>query len=197
MDEGEGSAHPYLIPALDLALSGLTPPARIFELGCGNGAVAHRLASKGFEVVGVDTSVTGIEIAQGRGGAQIEVGSAYDNLSARYGRFDAVVSLEVVEHLYAPRLFAATVRDLLAPNGRAVISTPYHGYWKVLAIAALGRYDAHHDPLWDVGHIKFFSAATLTKLFAEVGLHPIQIDRVGRVSTFAKSMVATFVRSPT
>jgi 2-polyprenyl-6-hydroxyphenyl methylase/3-demethylubiquinone-9 3-methyltransferase len=73
-----------------------------------------------------------------------------------------VISLEVVEHVYAPRSFAATIFDLLEPGGIAVLSTPYHGYLKNLAIAALNGFDKHVNPLWDYGHIKFWSQRTLS-----------------------------------
>jgi len=72
-----------------------------------------------------------------------------------------VLSLEVVEHLYAPRHYARTVFELLRPGGVAVISTPYHGYWKNLALALMGKLDAHFTALWDHGHIKFWSVRTL------------------------------------
>ncbi len=72
-----------------------------------------------------------------------------------------MISLEVVEHLYFPRKFARTVYDLLEPGGTAIISTPYHGYWKNLVMALTGTMDAHFTALWDHGHIKFWSI-TLT-----------------------------------
>jgi len=43
--------------------------------------------------------------------------------------------------------FVDTLRRLLKPGGRLVLTTPYHGYVKNLAIAVLGRWDAHADPL--------------------------------------------------
>tara|TARA_R110002074_G_scaffold386404_1_gene568082 strand:- start:192 stop:527 length:336 start_codon:yes stop_codon:yes gene_type:complete len=64
--------------------------------------------------------------------------SAYDNLQAAYDEFPVVISLEVVEHLYAPRNFAKTLFNLVAANGHAIISTPYRGYLKNLAIAVVG-----------------------------------------------------------
>jgi hypothetical protein len=41
------------------------------------------------------------------------------------------------------------------------IMTPCHGYFKNLLLALTGKLDAHHDPLWDHGHIKFWSVPTL------------------------------------
>ena len=37
-----------------------------------------------------------------------------------------------------------------------ILSKPCHSYWKKLALAIVGRWDARLNPLWDGGHIKFF-----------------------------------------
>jgi 2-polyprenyl-6-hydroxyphenyl methylase/3-demethylubiquinone-9 3-methyltransferase len=102
-----------------------------------------------------------------------------------------VLSLEVIEHVYAPRQFAKRIYDLLEPGGVAIISTPYNGYLKNLAIALLGETDRHYTVLWDNGHIKFWSVKTLGRLLAEAGFQDIKFLRVGRIPALAKSMIAT------
>jgi 2-polyprenyl-3-methyl-5-hydroxy-6-metoxy-1,4-benzoquinol methylase len=164
---------------------------RAFDLGCGNGATANMLASLGFEATAVDPSEGGIAIAK-RAFPHIHsfVGSAYDDLASRYGVFPLVVSLEVVEHVIDPRAFAKTFLALIAPGGLGIVSTPYHGYWKNLALAVSGKMDAHFTALWDNGHIKFWSIKTLRVLLEEAGARDVQFVRVGRLPLFAKSMIA-------
>ena len=123
------------------------------------------------------------------GWTNLRVGSAYDPLHESFGTFPLVVSLEVVEHVYAPRAYASCVYDLLSPNGYALISTPYHGYLKNLAIALAGGMDKHFTVLWDHGHIKFWSPHTLTTLLKEAGLQVARVYRVGRIPQLAKSML--------
>lgn len=164
---------------------------RLFDLGCGNGSVAAYLAGQGWGVTGVDPSSEGIAQANTAfPHLRLEMGSAYDDLAAIYGRFPVVLSLEVVEHVYAPRHFARTVFDLLEPDGMAIISTPYHGYLKNLALALTGRMDRHFTALWDHGHIKFWSVATLRALMTEAGFVDVCFRRVGRIPALAKSMIA-------
>lgn len=163
---------------------------RVFEIGCGNGAFAHELGRRGFEVTGVDPSIQGnANAAHNESNVHLHVGSAYDDLRQRFGQFPIVVSLEVIEHLYAPRAFAAHLQNLLASGGIAIVSTPYHSYLKNLALALSGKMDAHFSPLWDHGHIKFWSVASATTLFAEANLRVTAVHRVGRIPTFAKSMI--------
>jgi 2-polyprenyl-6-hydroxyphenyl methylase/3-demethylubiquinone-9 3-methyltransferase len=169
---------------------------RVFDLGCGNGSTAASLSEQGYIMSGVDPSTTGIEQAQASFPTlDLHAGSAYDDLAARFGAFPAVISLEVVEHLYDPKTYARCLYDLLEPGGLALVSTPYHGYLKNLALALTGRMDAHHNPLWDHGHIKFWSIPTLSRLLTQAGFEVQRFERVGRLPPFAKSMVAV-VRRP-
>ena len=101
-----------------------------------------------------------------------------------------VLSLEVVEHVYDPRRYATSVFSLLQSDAWAIISTPYHGYWKNLATALSGKMDSHFTALWDNGHIKFWSIKTLSVLLREAGFVDIRFERVGRIPLLAKAMVA-------
>ncbi|HLS54427.1 MAG TPA: class I SAM-dependent methyltransferase [Zeimonas sp.] len=164
---------------------------RVFDLGCGNGSVANELAKLGWDVTGVDPSTEGIARAKEQyPHLNLHEGSAYEDLAALYGQFPVVTSLEVVEHVYDPRRYAATLFALVQPGGTAIVSTPYHGYWKNLALAITGRMDAHFTALWDHGHIKFWSIRTLSELLREAGFVDIRFERVGRVPALAKSMIA-------
>ncbi len=191
--------YAYLLPTVLEVLNGelaSKPHLRVFDLGCGNGSVAKALSGRGCEVIGVDPSETGI--AQARQcfpELQLEVGSTEEDLAAKYGQFQVVLSLEVVEHVFAPREYAKRVFDLLEPGGVAIISTPSHGYLKNLALALTGKLDAHFTALWDYGHIKFWSIRTLGLLLREGGFVDVRFHRVSRLPFLAKSMIAT-VRKP-
>jgi hypothetical protein len=101
-----------------------------------------------------------------------------------------VIRVEVVEHIYGPEDYAKTLFDLVEPGGTAIVSTPYHGYLKNLALAVSGHMERHFTALWDHGHIKFWSIPTLTTLLTEVGFRDIRFLRVGRIPALAKSMIA-------
>jgi 2-polyprenyl-3-methyl-5-hydroxy-6-metoxy-1,4-benzoquinol methylase len=187
----ESVDHLYTVPATLREMNRGGKAKRIFDIGCGNGVVANMLAGNGYEVTGVDASPTGIASAQKYyPELRLELGSAYDDLSAKYGQFPYVVCLEVVEHLFYPRIWAKTVFDLTEPGGRAIVSTPYHSYLKNLALAVTGKLERHFTALWDYGHIKFFSMDTLTQLLEEAGFRDVRYRRLGRIPSLAKSMLA-------
>ena len=163
----------------------------ILDLGCGNGAFTALLASKGFEVIGCDISKTGIIIAK----------EQYPNISwcehnlqhplpkEYQEKFDAVISVEVIEHLLLPRQLIKNANFALKPNGLFIITTPYHGYLKNLARALTNQFDNHWHPLRDFGHIKFFSKKTIIALFKEFNFSNIQYTTVGRIPLLARSMI--------
>jgi len=101
------ASHQYLLPAVLNQLDNFvlrSPDKRLFEVGCGNGNIAWELSRYGWDVTGVDPSTEGIDQANStHPGIKLFHGSAYEDLCGQYGRFPVVLSLEVVEHVYAPR----------------------------------------------------------------------------------------------
>jgi len=177
-----------LMPPVERLLGGNT---RILEVGCGNGSNAAHLTDLGHEVIGVDPSEEGVRIAkEAYPNLSIELGSGYEDLVSKYGRFPFVLSLEVIEHVYDPRLLAKRCFEALEPGGKLIMSTPYHGYIKNLALAITGNMDKHFTALWDHGHIKFWSIKTLGELLREAGFADVRFERVGRIPALAKSMIA-------
>jgi 2-polyprenyl-6-hydroxyphenyl methylase/3-demethylubiquinone-9 3-methyltransferase len=179
----------YLMPAL---LKLLPPPCSVFEIGCGNGSTAKALIERGYLVRGIDPSESGIALAKEYGDFQRR--SVYEDLSS-FGRFDVVLSLEVIEHLTNPRAFVHAISGLISPGGVAIISTPYHGYMKNLMLSLLNKWDTHLDPLWEGGHIKLWSRTTLKTLFEEFDFYETAFVPIGRVPPLAKSMVVRFAKA--
>jgi 2-polyprenyl-6-hydroxyphenyl methylase/3-demethylubiquinone-9 3-methyltransferase len=181
----------YVRPAVERYLSSTPRGARVLDLGCGNGAMAGSFLGKGWDLVGVDISQSGIEYARKRWPQiRFEVGDATGDLSM-LGQFDALYSTEVIEHIVLPRRFAQNCYRLLKPGGRLVLSTPYHGWLKNVAIAFAGDADTHYQPLIDWGHIKFWSANTLSRLLWDAGFESVEYSGTGRVPYLWKSIVMT------
>jgi 2-polyprenyl-6-hydroxyphenyl methylase/3-demethylubiquinone-9 3-methyltransferase len=193
-DRQPAGSHRYLTPCVcDIVGRHLSSPAKIIDLGCGHGAMAMDIARLGHFVIGVDLNRDGIAYAKAAyPDLQFQIASVYDDLRAQLGQFACVVSCEVIEHLYSPHRYAQRIFDLLEPGGIAVISTPYHSYLKNMALSAAGKWDYHHHPLREHGHIKFWSKQTLVNLMAESGLRLVEFHRLGRVPPLAKSMLAVF-----
>ncbi len=178
----------YITPEVLALLKGLRV-RRVLDLGAGNGA----LSSAGYEVAGVEYDQKGVEVARkshpGIPFYNYGVQEDPSSLLAQEKRFDAVVSTEVIEHLFSPHMLPIFAHGCLNDGGHLVISTPYHGYLKNLALSIFGKWDTHHTPLWHGGHIKFWSRATLSHLLAENGFRVVGFSGVGRVPYLWKSMI--------
>ena len=199
-DEPIEAAQAYLLPIVRRVLAGHFAPGTtraILDLGCGNGLFDRALSNLGYSVTGIDADPKAIALAvvHNPHGSYFS-GSAYDDLAAEYGTFAAMISLEVVEHLYDPQAFARTLFSLLEADGIAVISTPYHGYTKNLLLSLFGIMDRHFTALWRGGHIKFWSVKTITRLLSNAGFKVEHIFRVGRLPPIARSMVIVARKPP-
>lgn len=165
---------------------------RVLDLGCGNGHLAGGLKQRGWDVVGVDPDAGGVALARSSFPEvrfyRTGVSSDPTELLSHEAPFEAVVSTEVIEHLYAPRLLPIYAARVLGPRGHLILTTPYHGYWKNLAVSLFDRWDHHHTALWEGGHVKFFSRATLTRLLEENGFEVTGFHGVGRLPWLWKSM---------
>lgn len=186
----EVESHGYLVPAILDLLKG-TGARKVMDLGCGNGAITAQLSRAGYEVLGVEPSDDGIAAARlSYPTVSFAQGSAYDNLKDLYGEFDAIVSAEVVEHLYSPHKLIENCYSALSTGGTLVLTTPYHGYLKNLAISVVDGWDKHFTALHEHMHIKFWSKATLTTLLENGGFPDQDWRLVGRVPFLAKSMIS-------
>ena len=110
-------------------------------------------------------------------------------ITSTEGLFDAVVSTEVIEHLYSPHLLPAFSLKCLKPGGILILSSPYHGYVKNLMLSLFGKWDHHHTALWCGGHIKFWSKKTLSQLLDANGFNVESFYGVGRLPWLWKSMI--------
>lgn len=190
--KGLRGCHAYLLPCIFDLCSDLPLGSRVLDVGCGNGSVAGEFAERGHSVVGIDMAEAGIRIARDDcPSGRFEVLAADRSVLENLGEptFDLVYSLEVIEHLYDPRGFMAGCFNACKSGGRFICSTPYHGYLKNLMISLVDGWDKHFDPLFDGGHIKFFSRKKLSALMEEAGFRNLQFRGAGRLPYAWKSMV--------
>jgi len=183
-------AHAYLLPTIKNWLKS-SGAKTVLDLGCGNGALTAALSAEGFTMTGMDRSESGLALASRSFPAIRFLHSelAMPIEKGLHQQFDAVISVEVVEHLLLPRLLLHRVKEALRPGGVCILTTPYHGYLKNLALAMTNSFDAHWHPLRDYGHVKFFSRKTLSQLLTEQQFTVERCARVGRIPWLAKSMI--------
>lgn len=188
-DPSRDTHHDYLWPAVRKLLP---PKGRVLDIGCGTGQIAKWICELGHEVIAVDVEENNVVAASARFPMiKFRVRSAYDELAEPDGRlYDAIVAVEVIEHLYDPLRFFQRAHSALATGGKLIVTTPYHGYLKNLALSLANAWDRHHMALHAGDHIKFFSKRSLSAGLRQTGFRTGRIIGAGRIPYLWKSIVA-------
>ena len=148
-------------------------PIRLFEIGCGWGRLLDMARARGYEPSGCD--LNGREASNGRGlGLDVRAG---DFLSLPLaGPYDAVVGLDVLEHVWRPRALLERAVSLLAPGGAALVKTFYDEWHDTIDLDLRGGAPElwmggrSHGYFGPVAHPSHFDLPVLRALFARVGL---------------------------
>ena len=124
-----GFIRDALMRHFDRPSGGLKPLAglTILDVGCGGGLVSEPLARLGATVTGIDPTTDSISVArrhaEGQGLAIDYRTASVEQLVANGERFDAVVCMEVIEHVPDPAAFVKSLGQLVRPGGAIVMST--------------------------------------------------------------------------
>lgn len=161
------------------SLSGL----QIADIGCGGGLLCEPLARLGASVTGLDPAEETIKAAKAHASAQglkIDYRTERTEALAEAGRqFDAVLAMEVVEHVPDVNVFVGIVGQLVRPGGILILST-INRTLKSWALAIVGaEYVLRWLPVgthqWD----RFVTPGELSRATSSAGLG--EIDRRGMV----------------
>ncbi|KAB1209729.1 Hexaprenyldihydroxybenzoate methyltransferase, mitochondrial [Morella rubra] len=102
---------------------------KIVDVGCGGGLLSEPLARMGATVTGVDAVEKNIRIARLHADLDPVTSTieycctTAEKLVEEERNFDAVISLEVIEHVADPAEFCNSLAALTVPDGATVIST--------------------------------------------------------------------------
>jgi SAM-dependent methyltransferase len=134
----------------DFFVERVQPAERVLDIGCGNGALAHDLATRGgATVVGIDINRGYLEVARARfASAQVSYVEADALTWEPDGPFDVVVLSNVLEHIAERTRLLRRWLDL-APGPRFLIRVPmFDRHWLVPVCRELGLpyfSDATHE----------------------------------------------------
>ena len=105
-----------------IAAGSFAPAGDVLDLAAGTGAMSLRLHDLGFKVTAADILPGSFAL---HGVVPFVQANLNDEFSGKMGRtFDAIMALEIIEHLENPRKFLRQCFKLLKPGGMMLLSTP-------------------------------------------------------------------------
>lgn len=147
--------------------SGWRAGTRLLDVGAGSGILVEEARRLGFEAFGIEPSHWLQEQARRRS-LPVELGTLPH--PALPGPFDAVLLVDVIEHVSDPVGLLRESARVLAPGGEIVVVTPDVGSW---APRLLGWRWWH----FRVAHIGYFDRSTLERALRAADLTPIRMSR--------------------
>ena len=136
---------------------------RMLDVGCGAGELLAGHRDLGWSVCGIEPSAKAAAVCRARG-LDVHVGTILDAPFAVDERFDVIIASHVIEHVREPVVFLRRASELLAPDGRIVLTTPNvrsAGFW---------LYGADWFALDPPRHLYLFEPRSLARLAAASGL---------------------------
>jgi SAM-dependent methyltransferase len=173
----------------EFLLAHVRPGTRALDLGAGEGAFTAELAAAGARPIGLDIAATAVARARALH-PDLEFGLAPPDGPLPLG--DAAVDLvwasEVIEHIADTERWLSEVRRVLAPEGTLLITTPFHGRLKNVAIA-LARFESHFDPVGQ--HLRFYTRRSLRALLERFDFDRVQLRAVGGPPLLRRMLLAS------
>ena len=153
-----------------VSLAGLS----VLDIGCGGGLVCEPLARLGASVTGIDPAAENIAAAKAHasaGGLDIPYeGTTVEELASRGQAYDALLLLEVVEHVPDVPAFIKSVAPLTKPGGVMILST-LNRTLKSFALAIIGaEYILRWLPVGTHQWQRFVTPSELASALSAAGL---------------------------
>jgi SAM-dependent methyltransferase len=156
----------HLTPELLAFVSAWLPelPARVLEVGCGDGELSRRLASAGWDVTGIDPEAP-------RDGPFVR--ATLEEFHSDVP-FDATVAIRSLHHLDDLDRALANLASLLRPRGRLVLFefAAEHvdaatASWLTERDLPLPVADEHRSEVWELGRLRGELEARFSELLAD------------------------------
>jgi ubiquinone/menaquinone biosynthesis C-methylase UbiE len=168
------------LASYEFALTHLKPQDRVLDVGCGTGYGSSLLAGSCAEVVGIDYSADAIEYALKQYSSpkcSFICGDAAKTDLAE-NSFDAVCSVQVIEHMQDQEGFVKEVKRVLTPGGVFVAATPNTLTYSPGAEVGFDFHYKEYEPAELVEFLAgFFPTVELYGLFAKSILARLMHDK--------------------
>lgn len=139
----------------------------VLDVGCGEGTLGE-LAPDDCLMYGVDISETALEMADNQYTAVAQADIENDDIVGIFDtKFDVVVCLEVLEHLFNPYTVLERLSNSLDSGTTVIASVPNFVFWKHRLSVLLGKLPNEYTLYTASEHISHFTPDTFRNLLTE------------------------------
>ncbi len=152
-----------------IVASFVLPGERVADLGCGPGDFANGLRDRGCYVIGVDSFAQDASLFDRFILADLDS----DPLAVNPSSFDAVLMLDILEHLSSPEKFLAALREAIwagSPPGPKIFASTGNVAFLPLRMSLLsGEFNYGLRGILDLSHKRLFTKRTFLRLIRQAG----------------------------
>ncbi len=107
---------------------------------------------------------------------------------------DVLVYGDVLEHLVDPWSVLRRHGEWLTPQGLVLACIPNIAHWSALIHLLMGEWPHLEQGLFDRTHLRFFTEPSIRQLFAQAGLHILDINTRSNSTPQSQPREAEFLR---
>lgn len=147
---------------IENALRRVGSPSALWEIGAGNGCVAHHLQRCGMRVATVEPMAAGA-INSARRGIEVSVCGRFESLNLPDDSLPAAGCFDVLEHLEHPEILVQEVRRTLQPSGIFIATVPAMNWlWSDADVVS--------------GHFRRYTRSSLREMVAAQGFESLRTE---------------------
>jgi|SRR5947209_597456 len=151
-----------------------SPGAALVDVGGGAGEFCKIAREIGYTTTLLDGNERSVESERQRGFSALRADLTQPLREVPDQAFDAVISLEVIEHIVTAELLLKEMARVLKPGGVIVLSTPNFGFIKD-RLAYLRGGDAKEEGY----HFRFYTRSKLAAMVQAAGLEIQAVNSIG------------------
>lgn len=162
--------NPTPYEAHQLIYDKIPASSAVLDVGCATGYFAHELKKKNCKTWGMDIDSEALKLAKKNCEKVFQADlNTVKAFPFKKSSFDAILLMDVIEHLINPNQLLSGIKQYLKPSGKLILSTPNIAFISMRFALLRGKFEYTKMGIMDETHVKFYTKKTLLELLSKNG----------------------------